>query len=197
MNVNEEKLIKQIQMGNNDAFERLIIDHEKKVYNISYQILKNEEDAKDASQEAFIKVYKSIGKFNMQSSFSTWLYRITVNTCYDFIKKRKSKKEMANVTVSDEDKEYIIYNEKVVNYDGVEENIIKKEEVKALYNAIDELKIDYKTLIVLRDIQGFSYKEIEDMTSLKQGTIKSRISRARNKLKQILSNSELFRNKDV
>lgn len=85
----ERELIYRCQQNDIDAFEKLILTYEKKIYNLCYYMLKNMEDAKDASQEVSLKIYKSIQKFKGESKFSTWVYRITYNTCMDYIKKEK------------------------------------------------------------------------------------------------------------
>ena len=139
------------------------------------------EDAKDVSQNVLIKIYNNLSNFKGDSLFSTWIYRITVNTCIDEIRKYKRKNE---VSIDDEDK-------------GVgrniqdpalspEQNIIASEGLNAILEAVKELPEEYSTVITLRDIQGFAYSEIAEITDCSLGTVKSRISRARGKLKELL-----------
>lgn len=182
---NEEKLIKKCQKGDIDAFETLISSYEKIAYNIALKMLKNREDAMDISQEAFIKVYKSIDKFNFKSSFSTWLYRIVVNTCIDHLKKKK-KVYSIDSTVETQNGE--IHTEIPDTTNNPEQLMEKKLTKELVHRSINELSETHKVVIVLRDIQGFSYEEISQIIGCSQGTVKSRISRARSALKKIIIN---------
>lgn len=183
----EKLLIKKALTGDIGSFEKLIINYEKKVYNIAYRMFGNEHDAYDASQEIFIKVYNNLNKFDYKSSFSTWLHRLAVNTCID--EYRKAKRKMKKTTSLDEP---------VPVGDGVlakqledealtpEQRIIQKEEVNEVREAIEMLKEEHKVVIILRDIQNYSYDEIAGILDCSMGTVKSRISRARNSLKDII-----------
>ncbi len=187
MKSNELWLIEQSRMGNIDAFEELIKDYKKIAYNIALRVLRNVEDAEDASQEALLKVFKNIGSFNMQSTFKVWMYRIVVNTCIDF-----KRKKYINAVSIDEDIDLGSGNElnreiadDTANPDALVE---KKYNQKLINDALNKLDDDYKTIIILRDIQGFSYSEIADITTCNLGTVKSRLNRARKNLKEILEN---------
>jgi RNA polymerase sigma-70 factor (ECF subfamily) len=187
----EEILIKKAKQGNIAAFEKLIISHERRIYNIAYRMFNNEEDAKDITQEVFLKVYKNIDKFDENSKISTWIHRICVNTCIDEIRKRKGKEtfSMDESIISDEtstQKQYI--NDALTP----EEVLITKEEIKDIKKAIASLPEKHKTIIILRDIQNLSYSEIADITESSLGTVKSRLARARLQLKNIImSDKEL------
>ncbi len=189
----EYNLIKKVQEGNTDAFEELTLKHQKTVYNISLRMLKNEQDAFDVSQDALLKAYINIKKFNGHCAFSTWLYRITVNTCLDFIK--KSKKDKYHISLeqgssADEDFPIVQVEDKKQN---TENTILEKERTDILYKAIGNLPPKHREMIILRDLEGFSYEEISQITNLNPGTVKSKISRARLKLKELLSeHRELF-----
>lgn len=182
----EKKLIKKCMKGNLNAFDELIREHEKTAYNIALKILKNPDDAMDASQEAFLKIFKSIKTFNFQSSFSTWLYRIVTNTCLDFLRKRKNKVYSIDNPIQTNDGE--IERDIVDNSDSPEEILEKKLTAEYVNKAIDKLDSNHKVVIILRDIQGFSYEEISCILDCSLGTVKSRISRARKKLKDIIVN---------
>ncbi|RKD33168.1 RNA polymerase sigma factor [Thermohalobacter berrensis] len=181
---NEDRLIAESIKGNIDAFEKLIEKYEKTAYNIALKMLKNHEDAMDISQEALIKVYKSISKFNRKSAFSTWLYRIVVNTCIDFLNKKKKKVFSIDNPITTETGE--IKREIEDNTYTPEVIIDRKETKEIIYDSIDKLDTIYKTVIILRDIQGFSYKEIAQILDCSIGTVKSRISRGRKILKKII-----------
>lgn len=187
MKSNELLLIEQSRSGNVDAFEELIKDYKKSAYNIALRVLRNVEDAEDASQEALIKVYKNIQNFNMQSTFKVWLYRIVVNTCIDF----KRKKNINTVSI-DENIDLGGNNEvhrEIADDSGNPDFLVEKNFNNKLVNdAVNKLEDDYKTIIILRDIQGFSYTEIADILTCNLGTVKSRLNRARKNLKEILEN---------
>lgn len=184
MNSSETLLINKSKKGDIEAFEELIKEYKKVAYNIALRILKNKEDAEDISQESMIKIFKSIDKFNMESSFKTWLYRIVVNTCLDF--KRKAKENTISVdqpVQAGYDEFYIDLKDETPS---TEEIIEKKQMKEMVMEAIYKLDDDFKTIIILRDINGFSYEEISEILSCNIGTVKSRISRGRHKLKEIL-----------
>jgi len=172
--------------GNVDAFEELIKDYKKSAYNIALRVLRNVEDAEDASQEALIKVYKNIKSFNMQSTFKVWMYRIVVNTCIDF-----KRKKIINAVSIDEsiDLGGNELHREIADDSGNPDALVERNFNNKLVNdAVNKLDDDYKTIIILRDIQGFSYGEISEILSCNLGTVKSRLNRARKSLKEILEN---------
>ena len=189
---NDRGLIEKAQKGDIEAFEALVSAYQKKVFNIAFRMIGNLEDASDVSQEVFVKVYKSMKDFRGQSSFSTWIYRITVNVCMDELRKAKNKK--------------VIYIDEDIRTDDGEmkreieddapgpESIIEGLELKQVVSdAINALLPDHRVVLVLRDIQDFSYEEISRILNIPQGTVKSRINRARLILKDVLtSRKELW-----
>jgi len=185
MKDNELWLIEQSRKGNVDAFEELIRDYKKSAYNIALRVLQNKEDAEDVSQEALIKVFKNIQNFNMQSTFKVWLYRIVVNACLDF----KRKKTIVAFSVDESyeldngDEVYRQIEDKTNDPDFMVEKNYNSQIVSACVNNLED---DFKTIIVLRDIQGFTYNEISEILSCNIGTVKSRLSRARKSLKDII-----------
>ncbi len=187
MKSNEIWLVEQSRNGNVDAFEELIRDYKKSAYNIALRVLRNVEDAEDASQEALIKVFNNIRNFNMQSTFKVWMYRIVVNTCIDF----KRKKNINAVSI-DENIDLGGGSElhrEIADDSGNPDVLVEKNFNSKLVNdAVNKLDEDYKTIIILRDIQGFSYGEIAEILSCNLGTVKSRLNRARKSLKEILEN---------
>lgn len=192
-------LLHKAKNGDIYAFEDLISKYEKKVYNTVLRIIRDKEAAKDISQEVFIKVYKSLKNFNEKSKFSTWLYRIAVNTSIDEL--RKNKNRYNNISLDNPDPEHGNTRQAEFEISGSkdtpEEKLIKKEKIKELYKAINMLQEDQRILILLRDIQGLSYDEISDVTGIKTGTVKSKLNRARNALKELILQSELFSNNKV
>ncbi|TCO80012.1 RNA polymerase sigma factor [Marinisporobacter balticus] len=188
----EKSLIEKSQQGDIESFEFLIKEHQKLAFNIAYRILGNIEDAKDATQDAFIKTYKSLYKFKGESNFSTWLYKIVTNTCLDLLRKRKVQNTYSyDGQVETQDGKIVreLHDEK-----HSPEIIVQRRECKKnIQDAIRCLSENHKTVIVLRDIQGFSYEDISKMLGCSEGTIKSRISRARQALKEVIEkNRELY-----
>lgn len=181
----EYKLIRQAIDGDQHAFEQLIIPYEQKVYNIALQMFKNEHDAKDSAQEVFIKVYKNLVKFNFESAFGTWLHRLTMNTCIDEYRKRKRHMTHTTSMANSNDDDGPVRQFKDEKKTP-EEQMIQNEVVAEVRTAMDHLKEEQKLLLIYRDIQGYTYDEIAEMLECNLGTIKSRISRARKALKEII-----------
>lgn len=197
MNDIERLLVKRSKNGDIEAFEQLIFDYQKKAYNIALRIMGNQEDAKDMCQEAFIRIYKSIEGFKEQSSFSTWMYRIITNVCLDEIRKKK-RNDTVSMDNTFETQDGELHFETASEDDTPEEAFMRTEKKRAIIRAINELNEEYKTAIVLRDIQGFSYEEIANILCCSIGTVKSRINRGRNILKDKLRTVlELSSNRDV
>lgn len=181
----EDTLIEKCKQGDVASFEQLIGQYQIYVYNIAYRTLNNEEDAKDVSQEALIKVFKSISQFTGDAQFSTWLYRVVMNTCKDYMRKQKSRHEH---TIQDEDEAiFILENIADKEANGPERQLEKQLVQASIQSALDQLPIQHKSAVVLRDIQGLSYEEISVIESCSVGTVKSRINRGRKYLREILS----------
>ena len=183
----EEQLIHRAAKGDGAAFTELMTQHESRMYAVTLRMCANREDAQDCLQDAMLRIYRAIGSFKGQSAFSTWVYRITMNTCLDELRRRKTRNSSSLDTLlesgwspTDED-------------DVPERHAIKSEQRRVIDRAIAALPEDMRSAIVLRDIQGYSYEEIAAMLDANIGTVKSRISRGREKLRQILrENAELF-----
>ncbi len=189
----EHKIIKKAISGNQKAFEFLILKYEKIVYNICYRYFHSEEDAKDVAQDVFIKVYRKLESFNFSSSFSTWLYRITCNTCIDEIRKQKRHQVLS---LDDEENSLNIHIPD--NSISPENSIIEKESYFEIETAIGQLDENHRTIIILREINEFSYDEIAKITDTSVGTVKSRLFRARNALAKLLSHKrEQNKNENV
>jgi RNA polymerase sigma-70 factor (ECF subfamily) len=181
----ESVLIRKAKNGDIHAFENLIENHRKRVYNIAFKMLHNQEDAYDITQEVFIRVFKSMKEFREEASFSTWIYRITKNACLDELRKRKNK-----ATVSmDEDLETEdgTIKRQVEDCSPGPDALYESMELRDIVRtAIGHLSDEHKFVIILRDLQGFSYEEIAKVLECPEGTVKSRINRARKALKEIL-----------
>lgn len=179
------KLVKLAQCGDSTAFAKLIENHERLVYNVVYRMLTNHEDAKDISQEVFLKAYKYLDKFDGKASFSTWLYRIAVNTSIDEIRKRKGH-ETISLDKEKASDDGILKKEYADSSAGVEEQVMAKESISNIKKAMENLSSEHRVIITLRDFQGLSYTEISEITQTSLGTVKSRLARARKTLKDLI-----------
>ncbi|ACB85465.1 RNA polymerase, sigma-24 subunit, ECF subfamily [Natranaerobius thermophilus JW/NM-WN-LF] len=195
MKSNDEFLVKQCQNGHLDAFEELVHKYHQKVYSLCYRFSGNHDDANDLAQEAFIRVYHSINKFHFKSAFSTWLYRVTSNVCLDEMRKRKRKSSVSLDSPMETDDGELYFNlpDQKFNPELMAE---RKDVQEIVHKAIQELPKDQKLTLLLREMEGFSYDEMAEVMNVSVGTVKSRLSRARNNLKEILvQKTELFPDK--
>jgi len=157
------------------------------MYAVALRMCKNREDAQDCLQDAMLRIYKALPTFKGQSSFSTWAYRITMNTCLDDLRRKKVRQ------ASSLDQMLEVGWAPVDDNNTAERHLENSELKRNLSKAIQTLPEEMRAAVVLRDVQGFSYEEIANMLSTNVGTVKSRISRGREKLREILSrNQELF-----
>ncbi len=174
------ELIRRITGGEPELFEQLVLAHQKTVYNLALRMTRNPEDAQDCAQEAFLKAYRSLHLFRGESGFSSWLYRLTTNVCLDFLRKR-SRREEVSLTYEDEDAqsaEIPIADERF----SPEAALEKKELRQALQEGLETLPPEFRQVLLLREVGGLSYEEIGRELALEEGTVKSRIFRARKKL---------------
>ncbi|MCL1982834.1 MAG: sigma-70 family RNA polymerase sigma factor [Clostridiales bacterium] len=180
---NEKELIRKAKGGDEGSFEALISSCKGKAYNVALRYMANEEDALDALQESFIKIFRHLDKFNEQSRFDTWVYKIVVNSCNDMLRKSKKNQYADSVYRYDGGDEAAI--EIVDKSPGPPELLERKEESAYILNCLERVGVEHKEILVLRDIQGFAYDEISEILDCPVGTVKSKISRARQKLKEI------------
>ena len=172
----EMQLLEQAKAGNLRAFEELVSSYEKKIYNYCLRMTNSREDAEDLTQEVFVRVYKNIKSFKGGSQLSTWIYRIAHNICIDRYRKSKASVVSLNQPKGEDDEREI---DLPSGSPSPEEHVIRSEQQKLLLNCISRLKPEYQTVIILRDIQHFSYEEIAGILNLPLGTVKSHINRAR------------------
>mgnify|MGYP000892149186 CR=1 FL=1 len=185
MSDKEKDLLLKARNGDVKAFETIIEDYQKKVFNIALRMIGNHDDASELAQEVFIRIFKSLKNFKGESSLSTWIYRITTNVCLDELRKRKNK----NIVSLDEDvkQDDGEIKRQVEDARPTPDVIAEKNEVRRVVKeAILSLPEDQRTVIILRDIQGFSYDEIAKIMNCPEGTVKSRINRSRQILRDRL-----------
>lgn len=187
--MDDNLLIKKVKSGDKEAFYNIVKKYEKKAYNISYRLLRNPEDAKDVSQESFIKVYKSIGSFKEESSFSTWFYTIVNNTAKDYIRKKYKIREISIYKESKNEEDYVIEIEDTENSpEKILDNTFIRDNIS---EAIKKLSFEHRQVIVYREIQELSYDEISEILNCSIGTVKSRLNRARKNLRDILNSNQI------
>ena len=175
--------------GEDSAFETLVRKYEKLVSTCIYSVVGNTEDTLDLSQETFLKAYKSLGSFKGDSEFSTWLYRIAKNTALDFIRKRKQA--AVSIDSSGEEGEGFDIPDDNTN-SSPEKMVLENEKKQLLYNAISKLSDEHREIIILRDINGYSYEDVAEKLGIETGTVKSRLFRAREALRKILLKENYF-----
>ena len=179
----ESELINKAKNGDIAAFEELMRLHEKKVYTIAYKYMGNYEDAGDITQETFIKAYQVINTFREEASFGTWVSRIAANKALDELRKRK---RFQTTSLEEEiELEAGSISKEIAAEDATPEEYYLQQETGAyLQSLLDEMREEYKVVIIMREVEGRTYEEIAEALACSLGTVKSRLSRARNYLKE-------------
>lgn len=179
-------LILRCQKGETSAFEELYDLYGKKIFNIILKLISNYHDANDLTQEVFIKIYKSIDKFKGNSSLWSWIYVIISNSVKDYF-----RKNLKNVALSIDNEDEETGTIEIIDESNFVENILMVKYQKELVNkAISQLGYNHKEIILLKEIYDYSYSEIALMLQISEGTVKSRLNRARENLKKILCQME-------
>ncbi len=176
------------QKGDTDAFEEIVKKYQKKMLNISYRMIGDYNEALEIVQDAFVSAYRNIKGFKGKSKFSTWLYAIVVNLSKNRLKqiRNRSYREVSSIDDVVDTENGSIKKEPVSDDLSVLDKLEKRELGQQIQKCIDSLEGDFKEVFVLRDIQGFSYEEIGDMLKIAGGTVRSRIHRARESVKDCL-----------
>ena len=187
----DELLIRRAQRGDADAFEQLLLEHQKNVYNLCYRMAGNPDDAMDLSQETFLRAWRCLDQYQFASAFSTWLYRLCSNICIDFLRKRR-RQQTVPLTFEDADGEEQTYAVPDVQ-PLPEEQVELKLTREMLAAAMAQLLPEHRAVLQLRVVNEMSYEQIADVLDIQIGTVKSRLSRARNQLKKILERGNLSR----
>lgn len=185
-------LVERAKSGDKDAFGALVEKYQSFVYRTVLFDLKSPDDANDVSQEVFIKAYRALESFRCDSEFSTWLYRISKNAVYDFVRKSKARATVSlSGMVDDEDERMFEVADPDTKHDP-EKEYLRSERAKLVREAISALSDEHKEIIVLRDMQDMSYEEIAKRLDISEGTVKSRLSRARQALKRRLEGKNIL-----
>lgn len=181
--MNLDDLIERSQQGDLEAFNQLVIEYQGFGYNVAYRLLDDADSAADAIQDSFLKAFRGLDNYR-GGSFKGWLTRIVVNTCYDHLRhrKRKTTESLDDLPVEEE------YVAELTDRSESPHEFAERRELQALIgSAITSLPEVLRTTIVLRDVEGYAYEEIADITSVAVGTVKSRISRARGRVRDYLN----------
>ena len=182
----EQELVARARRGDESAFEALVPENEKRIYNLCRRLTGNQEDAAELTQEAFLNAWRGLGRFQGESSFSTWLYRLATNACIDFLRKEKRRQSLS-MTVSLDDEEEARQVELPDERYAPEGALERAEARRAVAEGLERLTLEHRQVLVMREIHGLSYAEIGQVLGLEEGTVKSRIARARGALRKVLT----------
>lgn len=176
----ESALVRRVQGGDEMAFKDLVERYQSKVFSIIYGILRNHNDAEDIAQQVFAKVYFSIRNFDFRSSLLTWIYKITVNECYDYLRKKKVRKLVYESDFSDSDSNLMEHSGVAVDPAlPVDQSLANRDLAVKLLEKISE---EDRNLLLLKEVEGHSVEELAGMTGMNENTIKVKLFRARQKL---------------
>lgn len=175
------EILKKFKKGETLAFGELVLKYQDRIYNLCRHMLGNAHEAEDAAQDTFLKAYQKLKDFKPEASLYTWLYRIAVNTCLDYKKKPFFESFLRK---SDEREEFV--EEPSSDWPSPEKLYESKQLGIALHKSLGKLSLKLRTVIILKEIEGLSYEEISEILDVSVGTVKSRISRAREELKTLL-----------
>ena len=167
-------------------FEKFILQYEKLIYNLAYRMMGNKQDAEDIFQESILKIYKNMNKCKEKENISSWICTVVHNTCIDELRRKKRRYTESIDSKLDFDDGSMMNKQLADNTKTPEEQLVNSELAEDIQKALNRLPADQKSLIVLRDIQGMSYEEISKNLKIPIGTVKSRINRGRERLKEYL-----------
>ncbi len=188
--VTDKELIDRVKNGDKASYDLLVLKYQQRIVNLVSRFVRNQSDALDVTQEAFIKAYRALPNFRGESAFYTWLYRIAVNTAKNYLAVQSRRPSGSGHDVSEIEQ---IEGADALKEQATPENLVLKDELQAtVLKAIEDLPEDLKTAIMLREIEGLSYEEIAGVMECPIGTVRSRIFRAReaieNEMKPLLEN---------
>jgi len=183
--MDETGLISDAQKGDLDAFNSLILTYQDRVYNQAFRVLGDYQSADDATQEAFISAYKNLHSFR-GGSFRAWLLRIVTNACYDELRRKKRRPTTPLEPVDEEGNEIESPHWIADSEEGPEDQMARIELANAIQACLDQLSEDFRVVVVLVDVQGFDYLEASEVIGKPLGTVKSRLARARNRMRECL-----------
>jgi len=179
-NSEEAALVRRVQARDELAFREVVDRYQAKVFSIIYGILRNHNDAEDIAQQVFSKVYFSIGSFDFRISLLTWIYKITVNECYDYLRKKRVRKLVYESDFSEEDAQRMEASDPAIDPSpGADTKLVQRDLVAKL---LERVSAEDRSLILLKEVEGHSVEELAAMTGLNENTIKVKLFRTRQKL---------------
>lgn len=180
----EQELVARAKSGDDEAFAQLMQDNEKRIYNLTLRMTGNPEDAMDLAQEAFLNAWRGLKFFKGDSAFSTWVYRLASNACIDFLRRQKRRRDICAPmpAYQEDDSQPDIPDDRF----QPEQELERQELRQTVLQGLEQLSLEHRQVLVMREINGLSYQEIADVLDLEAGTVKSRIARARISLRKIL-----------
>lgn len=184
MQADEQRLVRAAKRGDLAAFNQLVLMYQSQAYNIAYRLLGDPDAAADATQDAFLKAFRRLHQ-HRGGSFRSWLLRIVTNTCYDLLRKRKRRPTVPLEPQSDEEESDRLPRWQS-NAESPEEAVLRREIHWAVQEGLSQLSPEHRAVVVLSDIEGLSYEEIARVLDIPVGTVKSRLSRARARLRDYL-----------
>lgn len=181
----ENELIQKAAQGDQDAFAQLLELHQNKVYGLTLRLVGSPEDAMELTQETFFNAWRGLPNFHADSKFSTWLYRLATNAAIDFLRREKRRKSLASVPLStDDDPDRVL---DIPDQRFTPQSQLERQELQeAVHRGLGQLSDEHRQVLVLRELNGLSYTEIAQVLDIEEGTVKSRIFRARLALRKIL-----------
>jgi RNA polymerase sigma-70 factor (ECF subfamily) len=176
----DRELVHRAQRDDKSAFEELVKRHQSRVFAVAGGILRNREDVEDIAQQVFLKAYFSLKRFDQRAAFSTWLYKITVNECWDLLRKKKVRPLVFEAEFSEEQaRQYDGMEEKADGVPDVSERMALRQEVEELMECLEERD---RMMLVMKEVQGFSVEEIAEILDINGNTVKVRLFRARQRI---------------
>jgi RNA polymerase sigma-70 factor (ECF subfamily) len=178
--VDDRELVRRAQKEDKEAFEELIRRHTNRVFAVASGILHRREDVEDISQQVFVKAYFSLKRFDQRAAFSTWLYKITVNECWDLLRKRKVRPLVYEADLSEEQAKQLVASDKgAPDRPDVSETLEARQQVELLLEGLEERD---RMMLILKEVEGFAIEEIAEVLDLNSNTVKVRLFRARKKI---------------
>lgn len=185
----DQELAARARDGDQDAFEQLVRDNEKRIYTLALRMTGSREDALDLAQDAFFQAWKALPTFQGESSFATWLYRLATNLCLDHLRTQKRRTQSMGPALSLDDEEngpVQVADQQLQPQEAVERSERRRALERALERGLASLPDHHRQVLIMRELSGLSYQEIAQVLDLDLGTVKSRIARARLSLRKIL-----------
>lgn len=188
IDLQEQKWISAAKNGDQEAFSQLVLRYQKKVYALTLRMCRNPEDAEEAAQEAFLSAWQGLPFFRGEAAFSTWLYRLTSNSCLDLLRRENRHSAATGPSLDDDELSLDLPDTAPTPETAAEQSELRD----MIENGLQSLSPEYREVLVLREIHQLSYDEIAENLSLDLGTVKSRISRGRRQLREYLQKSGNF-----